>query len=317
MAEAEVGDDVFGEDPTINELQQRSADLLGKEAALFIPSGTMGNLLAALSQTNPGEALILSHQSHPYRYEGGGLAMIAGLLAHPITTPLGILTTDDIQQHIIQDDNPHLAQTTLIMTENTMNLGSGAIYPLETTADIAALAQKRNIPTHCDGARIFNATVASGHSPAQYAQHTDTITFCLSKGLGCPAGSILAGDAPTIKKALHHRKRLGGGMRQAGILAAAGLHALDHHIDRLADDHRRTTTFAKAIAELPGVQVAHPAPTNMVYLKVPDAPALAQALADHDVHCIPMNPTTIRAVFHLDINDNDLDRAIDVFKRTI
>jgi len=314
MAHADVGDDVFGEDLTINALQQRAAELFGKETALFVPSGTMANLLAALAQTRPGDTMILSEDAHPYNYESGNIAMVGGLLTRPVPSQNGILAADQIASVIIQSEDPHLSTTTLISIENTSNRGGGNIYPLETIEAIGRLARERGLRLHCDGARIFNAVVETGISPAQYAAHADTICFCLSKGLGCPVGSLLLGDREAIGKALRYRKMLGGGMRQAGILAAAGLYSLDHHIDRLREDHQRARTFRTELEGRPGVQFPFPTPTNMIYIQVTGAQKIVHRLAENSIRVMAPRPNLIRAVFHLDITDEALDRAITAFK---
>ena len=313
MARAEVGDDVFGEDATVNALERRAAELFGKETALFVPSGTMANLLAALAQTRPGDTMILSEDAHPYNYESGNVAMVGGLLTRTVPSQNGLITAEQIASVIIQSEDHHLSPTTLISIENTANRGGGTIYPIETVEAIGRLARERGLRLHCDGARIFNAVVETGVTPAQYAAHADTISFCLSKGLGCPVGSLLLGDRETIGKAHRYRKMLGGGMRQAGILAAAGLYALDHHVDRLREDHRRARTFRTELEGFAGVQFPFPTPTNMVYVQVADAPAVARRLAEHNVRVLAPRPTLIRAVFHLDITDEGLTRAIAAF----
>ncbi|MBI5094150.1 MAG: threonine aldolase family protein, partial [Candidatus Hydrogenedentes bacterium] len=271
MASAPVGDDVFGEDPSVNELQRRAAALLGKEAALFVPSGTMANLLAVLSQTRPGDMVILHRDAHPYNYESANLAMVAGVLPKLLGGDYGVMVPGDVRDNIVQSKDHHLAPTTLIAIENTTNRGGGAIYDIETVAAIGALAKERGLRLHCDGARIFNAVVATGVSAAKYASHVDTVCFCLSKGLGAPVGSLLAGTAATIDRAHRFRKMLGGGMRQSGILAAAGLYALDHHIERLAEDHARARRFRESLQGCSGLAFPLPSPPNIVYVDVADA----------------------------------------------
>jgi threonine aldolase len=315
MACAQVGDDVFGEDPTVNELQRRAAALFGKDAALFVPSGTMANLLAALSQTKPGDTIILSEDAHPYNFESGNLAMVAGVLTRTIRGQYGIITAEQIAANIIQTNDHHYSPTTMISIENTSNRGGGAIYPIEVVAEVGKLARDRGLKLHCDGARIFNAVVETGVSPADYASHVDTISFCLSKGLGCPVGSLLVGDAETIFTAHRYRKMLGGGMRQAGILAAAGLYALDHHIERLREDHRHAREFRRQLEGVPGIEFPMPSPTNMVYLRVRDAHALVQRLADYGVLVHPTGPTMIRTVFHLEITDEATQRTAGLFRK--
>ncbi len=310
MATAEVGDDVFGEDPTVNRLQDRCAALFAKEAALFVPTGTMANLLAFLAQTRPGETIILHEDAHPYNYEAGNVAMIGGLMTRTLPGDLGILDRDTIAPCVIRTEDHHFSETSLIAVENTTNRGGGNIYPLETLREIRALADENGMKVHCDGARLFNAVVESGHSAQDFAEHCDTVSVCFSKGLGAPAGSILAGSAETIDTAHKFRKMLGGGMRQSGILAAAALHALDHHVERLAEDHRRASQFRTELEGLPGVSVPMPTPTNIVMLDVPDAAAFAAKIKGHGVLMMPMGRNRIRAVFHLDIDDEGLDRAI-------
>jgi threonine aldolase len=315
MARAAVGDDVFGEDPTVNELQRQAAALFGKEAALFVPTGTMANLVALLAQTRPGDTLILSEDAHPYNFESGNLAMVGGVLTRTIRGQCGIISAEQVAANIIQTEDAHFSPTTMVSIENTSNRGGGAIYPLETVAAIGALARERGLRLHCDGARIFNAVVETGVAPAAYAAHVDTLSFCLSKGLGCPAGSLVLGDKAAIQRAHRYRKMLGGGMRQAGILAAAGLYALGRHVDRLREDHRRAREFRRAIEGLPGLEFPIPSPTNMVYIQVPDARGLAKRLADLGVLVHPTGPSMIRTVFHLDVTDGGLTRAVEAFKK--
>ena len=317
MARADVGDDVFGEDPTVNELQRRAAEMFGKEAALFVPTGTMANLLAFLSQTRPGDTVILSEDAHPYNLESGNLAMVGGLMTRTVRSECGILSPERIAENIVRTDDHHFSQTAIISIENTSNRGGGSIYPIETMAAIGRLARERGLKFHCDGARIFNAVVETGVSPADYASHADTISFCLSKGLGCPVGSLLVGDRATIQTAHRYRKMLGGGMRQAGVLAAAGLYALEHNVERLRDDHRRASIFRQELEGAPGLSFPIPSPTNMVYLEVADASETARRVAEHGVRVHAASPTTIRTVFHLDISDADVERAVDAFKRTL
>lgn len=310
MAEAEVGDDVFGEDPTVNELQRRAVRLLGKEAALFVPSGTMANLLAFISQSRPGDTVILHADSHPFNYESGGLGMVAGVLTKTLPGDFGILEPELVQAAVVRHDDHHCSHTTVIGIENTTNRGGGAVYPLTTVEAIAAIAKKNGMRLHCDGARLFNAVVASGTEAAEYARHCDTVSFCFSKGLGAPAGSVLVGDRATIDKAHRYRKMLGGGMRQAGVLAAAASYALDHHIERLAEDHLRAGRFRESLKDIPHVGFPLPSPTNIVFLDVPDALAYVGHCAERGVFMLPVSSTRIRAVFHLDIGDSGLERAI-------
>ena len=314
MAGAEVGDDVFGEDPSVNALQQRVAQLLGKEAALYVPSGTMANLLCVLSQTAPGDTVILSEDAHPYNYESGNLAMVGGVSTRTVKGPLGTIEAWAIEACIVKTDDHHFSPTTLISIEHTTNRGGGNLYSLESIADIRALADTWGLKVHCDGARLFNAVAASGISAAEYARDVDTVCFCFSKGLGAPVGSILAGPADTVDRAHRFRKMLGGGMRQAGILAAAANYALDHHVDRLAEDQERARTFREALEETPGIAFPMPTPTNIVIFDVEDGQRFVDLAKDGGVLLIAMGPRRVRAVFHLDIDDDGLSRAIEICK---
>jgi threonine aldolase len=274
----------------------------------------MANLLAALAQTRPGESVILHEDSHPFRYESGNLAMVGGVLTQTVGGPHGMLTAETARAAVHQTEDPHVSNTTLIALENTTNRGGGAVYPLDTVAAIGALARERGIRTHCDGARLFNALVASGHAAADYARHVDTVSFCFSKGLGAPVGSVLAGDQPTLARAYRYRKMLGGGMRQAGVVAAAAMYALDHHIDRLAEDHARLQRFRAALDGTPGVTFPMPSPTNILYLDVPDAAATLAHLKTRGVLAMALDENRIRLVFHLDIDDAAADAAARAFR---
>lgn len=316
MARAETGDDVYGEDPTVNRLQDHAAELLGKEAALFVPSGTMANLIAFMAQARPGETVILSREAHPFHYEGGNIAALGGLLTRTISSELGILTPEMVEAEVVQLDDPHFSHTTLVSIENTVNRGSGAIYTPEAVAAIGSVCRRHGMRFHCDGARLFNAAVAQGVPARDLVAPCDTVSFCLSKGLGAPAGSLLVGDRPTIKRALKLRKMLGGGMRQAGVLAAAGLHALEHHMAGLAEDHRRTREF-RARLEAEGVAFSMPSPTNMVYMRVTEPLTVAVALYEAGVQVLPHDVDAMRAVFHRDITDADLEAAVAACLRVL
>lgn len=316
MAAAEVGDDVYGEDPTVNALQERAAALMGKEAALFVPSGTMANLIALMLHTRPGDSVILSAESHPYHYEGGNLARIAGLLALPVEDPLGKIMPAQVRAKLCQIDDPHFSHTTLLSLENTVNRGGGACYTVAEFAAAAATAREHGLRVHCDGARIFNAAVALGVPAAAFAAHCDTVCFCLSKGLGAPAGSLLCGTRGAIREAVRLRKQLGGGMRQAGVLAAAGLHAIEHHITDLAEDHRRTRELRAALADM-GYTFPLDSPTNLLYIHAKEPLALVGTLAGEGVLTLPHGDDSVRAVLHRDINDTMLARAIEVFRKAL
>ncbi len=317
MAKAEVGDDVFGEDPTVNELQERAAGILGKEAALFVPSGTMANLLAVVSQTQPGDTVILHADSHPFNYESGGLGMVAGVMTKTLGGAQGLLDPDEVASAVVLSDDHHFSHTTLVSIENTTNRGGGAYYAPEAVEAIARVTTSNGIRLHCDGARLFNAIVAMGISAPDYVAPCDTVSCCFSKGLGAPVGSVLVGSRETIRRAHRYRKMLGGGMRQAGIIAAAALYALEHHIERLAEDHRRAQAFRAALEGTSGVIFPIDTPTNIVYLDVPDAYAVVGEVASRDVYALPVSPTRIRVVFHLDVDDQGLARAIDAFSAAV
>jgi len=316
MAAAEVGDDVFGEDPAVNALQERTAKLLGKEAALFVPSGTMANLLAIKAQTQPGDSVLLHEDAHPFQYEAGGMSMVAGVMPKTLSGSQGMIKPETVVDGIMLARDSHRSHTTLVSIEQTTNRGGGACYSKESIQAIGAICDERGIRLHCDGARLFNAVVAEGVDAAEYAAPCHTVSFCFSKGLGCPVGSILAGDKETISTAHRYRKMFGGGMRQAGVLAGAADYALDHHVERLADDHRRTSALRNALESVPNVSIPLPSPTNILFIDVPDAPDFAERCNVRGVRVLPFSPTRLRAVFHLDINDDGLQRAIDVITAT-
>jgi threonine aldolase len=315
MADAEVGDDVFGDDPTVQALERRIAELAGKEAALYVPSGTMGNQLAIKCQTEPGDEVLVELESHIFQYEQGGIGANSGCLAHVVTSERGAFPASAIEAALRAEDD-HVAHVRLVCVENTHNRHGGAIVPLPVLAAVGAAARARGVRVHLDGARLWNASVATGIPIAEWARHADTVMMCFSKGLGAPIGSILTGPAPLIRQARRVRKRWGGGMRQVGILAAACLHALDHHVERLADDHRRAKTLAAGFARAPGVSV-WPVDTNIIYLEL-EHPALAapQVLADLEAHGVRMaryGPRRLRAITHLDVDDEGIARASDAF----
>ncbi len=315
MAQAQVGDDVFGEDPTVNKLQERVCALLGMDASLFVPSGTMANLLAVLAQTQPGDSIILHEDAHPFNYESGNLGMVAGVMPRTASGDYGILTADNVAKLVVRSDDHHMSNTTLVAIENTTNRGGGALYPLDTIKAIRKVAHEHNMRLHMDGARLFNAVVESGVPASEYAKCCDTASFCFSKGLGAPAGSILAGNAATIDRAHRYRKMLGGGMRQAGVLAAGALYAMDHQIERLRQDHRRAKEFREALEDVKGFSFPLPSPTNIVYVDVPGAASFAQRLARRKVKVLDTGPDRIRCVFHLGIDDRGLDHAIEAFRK--
>ena len=316
MAKAPVGDDVFGEDPSINELQEKAAALLGHEQALFVPSGTMANQIAIKVLTRPGDEVLLEAGSHPFNSESGGAAVISSVQLHTLTGERGLLKPEQIEA-AIRPDNIHYAPTRLVCLENTHNRGGGSIYPLEKVSAIRQIAQAHGLVMHLDGARLFNACVATGLEPADYGKYFETVSFCLSKGLGAPVGSLICGSKPIIKEALRWRKVLGGGMRQAGILAAAGIYALDHHVDRLSEDHANAKFLAQGLAEKDGIEIdPSEVETNILIFKVThprlNAPDLADRLMRHGVLVLPMGTDQIRGVTHLDLNRADMERALAV-----
>lgn len=316
MAEAEVGDDVYGEDPSVNRLEDFAAGLLGKESALFLPTGTMANLVAFLAQTRPGETIIMSEGAHPFHYERANVAVVGGLLVRTIADELGKFTVEQAAAQVVREDDPHLSQTTLLSVENTTNRGGGACWEFHEIEAVAQLCRDNNMCLHCDGARLFNACAATNVEARYYAQCCDTVCFCLSKGLGAPAGSVLVGNSDAIHRARRYRKMLGGGMRQAGVLAAAGMYALENNRDSLREDHRRARRFRHAL-EAEGVRFALPSPTNILYVCVNRADAAVAALAERGILALAHGPDRVRVVFHRDIDDRGLDQAIESFKQVL
>ncbi len=325
MAAAVVGDDVLGDDPTVIELQNRIAEMLGKEAALFVPSGTMSNAVAIKSQTKPGDEIVTHRKSHIYMYEAGGYAVLAGCSISLVEGEMGQMSPEDVQRAIrkVAGSDSHYPECTLICVENTANVGGGSIYDQETLDAICEVAHKNDCRAHMDGARMFNAVVASGTNPARMVRDFDTISICLSKGLGAPIGSVLVGDAATIAEAHRWRKMFGGGMRQSGILAAAGLYALENNIDRLGEDHARARRLAEALDAMEAYSIDLGAvQSNMVYIncKKDGAKNLVNSLAEQGVDVLDLEQgvdygdiSTVRAVVHLHITDEDVDRVIAAF----
>jgi threonine aldolase len=318
MAEAEVGDDVFEEDPTVRKLQEKVAEILGKEAALFVPSGTMANQVSLRTHTSPGDEVIIEATSHPVMAEVGAAAALSGVQFWPLSGERGVLRTEQVAGAVRIPDI-HRPVSRLICLENTHNFGGGTIYPLEEILGIRDVADRHGIAMHLDGARLMHACVATGISPPEYARPFDSVSVCLSKGLGAPVGSVIAGSMAFIQKARRNRKMYGGGMRQVGILAAAGLYALDHHVERLAEDHLHAKMLAEAVATLPGIRLnpAH-VETNIVVMDISPSgisPADAQArLRERGVLVLPFGPGRLRAVTHLDVDRNGMERAIQAFR---
>ncbi len=319
MANAAVGDDVFGEDPTVNALEQRTAELLGKEAAVFVPSGTMANQIAIRSHTEPGDEILVEANAHIYYFEAGAPAALAGVLCRCLAGTRGIFTAGDVEA-VLRPSDPHFAPTRLICIENTHNRGGGSIWPLERLAAVAAVARQHQLRLHLDGARLWNAAVATGIPERDYAAPFDSVNVCFSKGLGAPVGSALAGSREFIQRARRFRKQYGGGMRQAGILAAGALFALEHQRARLAEDHANARTLAQGLAQLPGIEL-DPATvqTNMVIFRVTTLPArqLAQKLNAAGVRVLATGPDTIRAVTNLNVSAEDIAAAVEIFARVL
>jgi threonine aldolase len=317
MADAELGDDVFGEDPTVNRLEVMAAERMGKEAALFVPSGSMGNLIACCVLARPGEEIALEERSHPLWSEFGAVTRIAGLLPRPIQAPRGILTPALLEPHLQPAPGLVRARTGIIWLENTHNAAGGTIYHLETLAEIRRLANRHRIAVHLDGARLFNAAVALGVRPDAIAHHADTVTFCFSKGLSAPVGSVLTGPRPLIEEGRRVRKLLGGGMRQAGVLAAAAIVALETMVDRLHEDHARARMLAEGLAAIPGLSVdLASVQTNIIMFGVPgltcDAPTFAARLREAGVLVIQLSADAIRMVTHRHIEDAQVTRALEI-----
>lgn len=322
MARAEVGDDVYGEDPTVNRLQDLAAAMLGKRFALFVPSGTMANQLAIRSHTQPGQEIIVESKSHVVRYEQGAAGALAGVQLHWVTGERGIMTAEQVEAAIRPND-AHSIPTALICIENTHNAGGGTIYPLSTIEKIRALAVRQGIPMHLDGARLFNAVAATTLPPTVYAQHFETVSLCLSKGLGAPVGSLLiSNDQRLMDRARRFRRMYGGAMRQAGILAAAGIYALERHVARLKTDHEHAKKLARQLQHLSAIQIApQHVETNIVIFDIVDehrSPAeLVAALKEHGVLINAVGGQSYRAVTHLHITDKQIDEAADVFANVL
>jgi threonine aldolase len=319
MATAEVGDDVLGEDPTVNQLQDRIASILAKEAGLFMPSGTMANQVAIKTHIQPGVEIIIDQNAHIFYYECGAAAVISGGQFHCLAGERGILSTEIIEAAIRPED-VHQPPTRLICMENSHNRGGGSIYPPESLAGIATLAAKHDIRIHLDGARLFNAALAAKTTVQELARQTDSVCVAFSKGLGAPAGSVLCGSAEFIEQAMRFRKMLGGGMRQVGILAAACLFALDNNVERLEVDHQNAKRLARGLAGMDGIEIdPEQVVTNIVLFHVGstpmDADTFAERLAHEGVLLIPFGPTTLRAVTHLDVTTVQIDKALEIIQQ--
>jgi threonine aldolase len=314
MMQANVGDDVFEEDETVNELEAKLSRIFNMEAGLFCPSGTMTNQIAIKCFTQPMDEVICDQTAHVYRYEGGGIAYNSLASVRLLHGERGILTPELIDPEI-NEANIHYPSSTLVVLENTVNKGGGACYNLNQIAPIRDLCQSKGLKLHLDGARIFNALTYTGDAAQDYGQYFDGISVCLSKGLGSPAGSVLLASKDTIKKARRIRKVLGGGMRQVGFLAAAGIYALDHHVERLALDHKHAKALESTLAELSYVESVMPVQTNIVIFKVAEgfeAIDIVMKLTEKGILCNTTNRDTIRFVVHLDISAEMIDQAIEI-----
>lgn len=314
MMTAEVGDDVFGDDPTVNELESYMANLFGMEAAVFCPSGTMANQIAIRVHTQPQDEVVCDKNSHVYLYEGGGMAANAGVSPALLSGDRGRITASQIAE-VIKPDDVHAPVTRLVSLENTMNKGGGSIYDFNEIKNIRALCDARNLALHLDGARLFNALTETKEIPAQYGSVFNTISVCLSKGLGAPVGSVLLGTAEAIKKARRVRKVYGGGMRQAGFLAAAGLYALQHQVERLKDDHQRAKALGEALSKASYVKEVLPVETNIVIFEVDDAQKRLAEFESNGVLGVPFGGNHIRFVTHLDFTTTMLEQTIAAIER--
>lgn len=311
MAEAEVGDDVFGDDPTVNRLEERAAELLGKDAAVYVPSGTMANLVSVMTHVQPGEEVLLGDQCHIFAYEVGGVARIAGALTHPLVNQEDGTLDPAAVTAAIRQPGLHAPRTALLCLENTHNRCGGEAIPPETIDALAALAHEHGLGVHLDGARVFNAAAALGVPAARIARDADSVSFCLSKGLGCPIGSLVCGSGEFVERARRNRKMLGGGMRQAGIAAAAGLYAFEHNIERLAVDHENAKHLADGLRELEVFRPNHPT-SNIVVANVlrGELNAWLAAFREAGVLAVAFGPQRMRLVTHLNISREDVDEAL-------
>lgn len=316
MFAAEVGDDVFGDDPTINALQEKAAALFGQEAALFCPSGTMTNQIAIKVHTQPLDEVICDHYSHIYQYETGGYAYNSGVGINLIAGTNGKITAAQIEA-AIKPVHDWLPLSRLVVLENTANKGGGSFYTLDEIRPIRVHCRERGLQLHLDGARLFNALVETGETTQDWGREFDSISICLSKGLGAPVGSLLIGNQDFIKKARRVRKVMGGGMRQAGYLAAAGIYALDNHVERLKTDNNRAKVLGETLQSLPWVESVRPVQTNIVIFDL-SSPLMADVflkkLAKHEINASPFGPATVRFVTHLDFTEAMLERTVEVLR---
>jgi threonine aldolase len=314
MVEAPVGDDVFGEDPTVNRLEEFVAGLLGKEAAIYAPSGTMTNQIGISVGTGRGEEVLLHEDSHIFNYEAGAPALLSGVQIRPLSGRNGTIEPDALRR-AVRPENVHFARPSLLCLENTHNVAGGKVYPLDDFAGAAGAAREMGLRVHLDGARLFNAQAATGIPVSEWCKHADTVSVCSSKGLGAPVGSLLAGDEETIRKARRARKAFGGGMRQAGIIAAATLYAFEHNVERLVADHARARTLASGLGDA-GYAV-EPPETNIVLVGVEEPARLLKSLAREGVLATPGGHGAVRLCTHLGITDEDVEAAVEAAARVL
>ncbi|MBL0387376.1 low-specificity L-threonine aldolase [Tumebacillus sp. ITR2] len=321
MYNAEVGDDVYGEDPTVQRLEETAAEMLGKEAGLFVTSGTMGNQIAVLSQARSGEEIILEEQSHIFLYEGATASAFGGVQTRTIKGHRGAMNPNDVR-NAIRPVDIHQPVTSLICVENTHNKAGGAVVPTENMREIYEIAREHDIRVHLDGARLFNAVVASGGKASDFAQYVDTVQFCFSKGLGAPVGSMLVGDRDTIDRARVWRKRFGGGLRQVGVLAAPALLALTQNVERLAEDHANAKRLANGLAQIPGIEIdPSTVDTNIVIVNIAGLGISEQLLIDelkkNGLLCGGFGPQLVRFVTHLNVTETDVTTALEIINRVV
>lgn len=319
IAHADVGDDVYGEDPTVNMLEERVADLLGKEAALYVPSGTMSNQIAIKTHTRPGQEVICEENCHIFNYEAGGPAFLSHVQMRPLHGEYGVLNVMDVE-NAIRPDNLHVPPTGLVCIENTHNRAGGTVYPLNNISELSNLTAQKGIPLHLDGARLMNAVVATGIPAKDWVKYADSVSLCFSKGLGAPVGSVLSGSRDFIQQARKYRKIFGGGMRQAGILAAACIFALDNNIDRLKEDHENARLLASELKNLAGIFIdMKQVQTNMVMIHIRhpkyNSETLSQALLSEGLAANAVDSERIRAVTHLNVSKDQILLAVEIFTK--
>lgn len=312
IADAVVGDDVLGDDPTVIALQEKVAALLGKPAAIFVPSGTMANQVSIRAHTEPGDEVIAHEDSHILHYETGAPGALSGVMTREARGDRGLFDVSEVDR-LFRPESPIAPRSRLLVIENTQNRGGGAIWPIDQLARVAARGRELGLKVHLDGARIWNASAATGIDPREYAKHFDSVSCCFSKGLGAPVGSAVAGDEAFINRVKRFRKMFGGAMRQSGLLAAAAIHALDHHRQRLAEDHANAKRLAEAVMMEPGLKMAMPAETNIVIFDVDPARGTAAAFCERlkakGVWMLPFGPQRVRAVTHMDVSREMIDQA--------